>query len=39
MLMNHSQVQCPENKDRNQKTEVKDPCIYSFSTHGVPTAC
>ena len=26
MLMNHRQVQCPENKDQGQKAEVK----YSF---------
>lgn len=30
MLMNHCQVQCPENKDRGQKAQVKYSCIHSF---------
>lgn len=39
MLMNHCQVQCPEDKDRGQKAEVKYLCIHSFNKHGAPTVC
>lgn len=31
MLMNHGQVQCPENKNRGQKAQVKYYCIHSFN--------
>lgn len=31
VLMNHCQVQCPENKNRGQKAQVKYSCIHSFN--------
>lgn len=31
MLMNDRQVQCPENKDRGWKAQVKYSCIHSFN--------